>query len=55
MRMLIYALLIFIRTLRLRKPFFPGILKPEQANMDVRYYTVALAVNPREHPLTDIP
>lgn len=52
MRILIYTLLIFITHTAVAQAIFSGgLLKPEQANMDVRHYTVALTVNPREQSI----
>jgi aminopeptidase N len=52
MRVLIYTLLIFVTHQALAQSIFSGgVLKPEQANMDVRHYTVALTVDPREQSI----
>lgn len=52
MRVLIYTLLIFVTHLAAAQTIFSGgVLKPEQANMDVRHYTVALTVAPREQSI----
>lgn len=52
MRGLIYTLLLFISLPAVAQTIFSGgLLKPAQANMDVRHYTVALTVNPREQSI----
>lgn len=54
MRVLIYTLFTFVFTIHTvvaQSIFSGGTLKPEQANMDVRHYTVALTVNPREQSI----
>ena len=52
MRILIYTLLISITHTAVGQTIFSGgLLKPEQANMDVRHYTVALTINPREQSI----
>ncbi|AXY76737.1 M1 family peptidase [Paraflavitalea soli] len=52
MRFFIYALLLFSTHSGFSQAIFSGgVLKPEQANMDVRHYTVALAVDPREQSI----
>ncbi|WP_315819164.1 M1 family metallopeptidase [Paraflavitalea speifideaquila] len=52
MRLLIVPLLILITHSAFAQAILSGgVLKPEQANMDVRHYTVSLSVNPIEQSI----
>lgn len=51
-KLLLYALLFLTATAAFSQGIYSGgVLKPEQANMDVRHYTVALTVDPREQSI----